>query len=176
VEFVCSLRAVTTARQDYATLTETAALLSTHIRELPQQVGKTIQEAKSAGKVQQKLLEEIAELRAGQMLSQAGGPPKVIVSVFQERDAVFIKLLAQKLTAAAPDVIALLASGAGQPAVVFAQSPGQKHNMGQLMKDTMAKLNGRGGGTADMAQGGLPAGAVDLAQVEKLLREIAASL
>ncbi|MBZ5520676.1 MAG: alanyl-tRNA editing protein [Acidobacteriia bacterium] len=176
VEFVCGMRAVSTARQDYMTLTETAALLSTHIRELPQQVGKTIQEAKSAGKVQQKLLEEIAELRAAEMLAHATGSPKVIVSVFPERDAAFIKLLAQKLTAAAPDVIALLASGAGQAAVVFAQSPGQKHNMGQLMKDAMAKLNGRGGGTADMAQGGLPAGAVDLAQIEKLLREMAGNL
>jgi alanyl-tRNA synthetase len=176
VEFVCGLRAVSTARQDYATLTETAALLSTHIRELPQQVGKVIQEAKSAGKVQQKLLEEIAALLATQMLAQATGTPRVIVSVFPERDAVFIKLLAQKLTAAAADVIALLASGAGQAAMVFAQSPGQKHNMGQLLKDTMAKLNGRGGGTADMAQGGLPAGAADLAQIEKMLREIAAGL
>jgi len=176
VEFVCGLRAVSTARQDYATLTETAALLSTHIRELPQQVGKVIQEAKGAGKVQHKLLEEIAELRAVEMLAKATGTPRVIVSVFPERDAVFIKLLAQKLTAAAADVVALLASGAGQAAMVFAQSPGQKHNMGQLMKDTMAKLNGRGGGTADMAQGGLPAGAVDLAQIEKLLKEIAAGL
>ena len=176
VEFVCGMRAVSTARQDYMTLTETAALLSTHIRELPQQVGKTIQEAKSAGKVQQKLLEEIAELRAAEMLAHATGSPKVIVSVFPERDAAFIKLLAQKLTAAAPDVIALLASGAGQAAVVFAQSPGQKHNMGQLMKDAMAKLNGRGGGTADMAQGGLPAGTANLEQIEKLLREMAGNL
>ncbi len=176
VEFVCGMRAVVTARQDYATLTETAGLLSTHIRDLPQQVSKTVQEAKSAGKVQQKLLDEIAELYAGKMLAQAEGSPKKIVSVFPERDAVFIKLLAQKLTAAAPDAIALLASGAGQAALVFAQSPGMKHNMGQILKDAMTKLNGRGGGTADMAQGGLPVGAADLTQIEKLLREMAANL
>lgn len=176
VEFVCGMRAVTTARQDYATLTETAGLLSTHIRELPQQVGKTIQEAKAAGKVQQKLLDEIAELCAGKMLAQAEGSPKKLVSVFPERDAVFIKLLAQKITAGAPDAIALLASGAGQAALVFAQSPGMKNNMGQLLKDTMTKLNGRGGGTADMAQGGVAAGTADLAQIEKLLRETAANL
>jgi len=40
-------------------------------------------------------------------------------------------------------VIALLASGAGQPTLVFAQSPGQKSNMGQLMKESMAQLGGR---------------------------------
>lgn len=176
VEFVCGMRAVTTARQDYATLTETAGLLSTHIRELPQQVSKTIQEAKSADKVQQKLLDEIAELCAGKLLAQDEGSPRKIVGVFPERDAVFIKLLARKLTAAAPDAIALLASGAGQAALVFAQSPGMKHNMGQLLKDIMTRLNGRGGGTADMAQGGLPAGTADLTQIEKLLREMAENL
>src|SRR5438067_4132217 len=56
VEFVCGLRAVSTARHDYTTLTETAGLLSTHIYELPQQVRKTIQEAKLAAKAEQKLL------------------------------------------------------------------------------------------------------------------------
>ncbi|HWZ45908.1 MAG TPA: DHHA1 domain-containing protein [Candidatus Saccharimonadales bacterium] len=176
LEFVCGLRAVSAARQDYITLTETAALLSANVRDLPQQVGKTIQEARTASKVQMKMLEEIAELRSAQMLAGSAGSPKVLVSVFPEWDAVFIKLLAQKLTAAAPDVIALLASGLGQTAMVFAQSPGQKHNMGQLLKDTMAKLNGRGGGTADMAQGGLPAGSADLEMIEKLLRELAAGL
>jgi alanyl-tRNA synthetase len=51
-----------------------------------------------------------------------------------------------------------------------------KSNMGQLMKDTMAKLGGRGGGSADMAQGGLPPGPVDQAKIEAILRETAARL
>src|SRR5207249_12330955 len=50
VEFVCGLRAVSPARRDYTTLTETAGLLSTHIYELPQHVHKTIQESKLAAK------------------------------------------------------------------------------------------------------------------------------
>jgi alanyl-tRNA synthetase len=70
----------------------------------------------------------------------------------------------------------LLAAGAGQPTLIFAQSPGQKHNMGQLLKDAMARLGGRGGGSANMAQGGLPSGAADLAQIEKMLRDMATKL
>jgi alanyl-tRNA synthetase len=38
---------------------------------------------------------------------------------------------------------------------VFAQSAGQPFDMGALMKETMAKLGGRGGGSKDLAQGGL---------------------
>jgi alanyl-tRNA synthetase len=176
VEFVCGLRAVTTARKDYSALTEAAGLYSAHIYDVPQQVRKSLDEAKSAVKARHQLLEELAELTSERLLAKAAGSPRVITNVFPESDAAFIKLLGQKLTAAEDDVIALLAAGGGQPALVFAQSPGLSSNMGQLMKDVMAQLGGRGGGTADMAQGGLPAGSSDLAQIEKTLREAAAKL
>ncbi len=176
VEFVSGLRAVATARQDYTTLTEAAAIYSAHIHDLPQQVRKSQEETKSAGKAQHKLLEELAGLHAERLLAQASSLPRIITAVFTDRDAVFIKLLAQKLTAGKTDVIALLASDASQPTLVFAQSPGQKFNMGQLMKDAMAQLGGRGGGTADMAQGGLPSGAADFGEVEKVLHRTEAKL
>jgi len=176
VEFVCGLRAVNTARRDYTTLTEAAALYSSHIYDVPDQVRKSLSESKAAGKAQHKLLEELAELYAERLLAQAAGSPQVIAQFFPDRDAVFIKLLAQKLTAGKSNVIALLASGSGQPTLVFAQSPGQKSNMGQLMKDAMAQLGGRGGGSADMAQGGLPAGGADSGVIANVLRQTAATL
>jgi alanyl-tRNA synthetase len=175
VEFVCGLRAVETAARDYAALTRAAGLLSTHIHELPEQVLKSLDEARGAAKAQHKLLEELAEMEAERMLAATPGPRRVITAVFLERDSVFIKLLAQKLTAGQAEVVALLASGAGQPTLVFAQSPGQKSNMGQLMKETMTQLGGRGGGSADMAQGGLPA-TQNAAALEKILSEAAARL
>ena len=176
VEFVCGLRAVSTARHDYATLTEAAGLLSTHIYDLPQQIRKSLDEAKAAAKAEQKLLQELAEFYAERLLSESSGTPRMIVRVFSNRDATFIKLLAQKLTAQKNNVIALLASGSGQPALVFAQSPGQKHNMGQLLKETMSQLGGRGGGSADLAQGGLPAETTDLNTIEAALQHLAAKL
>jgi alanyl-tRNA synthetase len=155
VEFVCGLRAVAAARRDFTTLTEAAALYSSHIYDVPEQVRKSLNESKSAAKAQHRLLEELAEAQAEQMLVHSSGSLRIITQVFAERDLVFIKLLAQKLTAGRNEVIALLGSLNGQPALVFAQSPGQKSNMGQLMKEAMAQLGGRGGGSADLAQGGL---------------------
>jgi len=103
------------------------------------------------------LLEEIAELEAAQLLAQAGGQSetRVIARVFPERDLAYVKLLAQKLTRGAK-VVALLGAGAGQAALVFAQSPGLPNDMGALMKEAMTKLGARGGGNKDMAQGGVP--------------------
>jgi alanyl-tRNA synthetase len=176
VEFVCGLRAVDIARRDYSTLTEAAALYSSHIYDVPEQVRKSLAESKSASKAQHRLLEELAELSAERLLAQTAGSPQVITQFFPDRDAIFIKLLAQKLTAGKSSVIALLACGAGQPTMVFAQSPGQKSNMGQLMKEAMAQLGGRGGGSADMAQGGLPASSADTAKIVELLRSAASRL
>jgi alanyl-tRNA synthetase len=78
------------------------------------------------------------------------------VRTFADRELAFIKLLAQKLTRLAPNAIALLATTSPQPSLVFAQSPSQPNDMGALLKETMSKLGGRGGGSKDMAQGGAP--------------------
>ena len=63
-----------------------------------------------------------------------------------------------------------------QPTLVFAQSAGQKFNMGQLLKQLLAQLGGRGGGSPDMAQGGLPPGSADLETLTKLLEQASAKL
>jgi len=78
------------------------------------------------------------------------------VRTFSDRDLNFLKLLAQRLTRQSPAAIALLATTSPQPALVFAQSAGQPYHMGSLLKETAAKLGGRGGGSKDLAQGGVP--------------------
>jgi alanyl-tRNA synthetase len=44
------------------------------------------------------------------------------------------------------------------------------------MKEAMAQLGGRGGGSTDLAQGGLPAGAQTTEVIGALLHQAAASL
>jgi len=50
----------------------------------------------------------------------------------------------------------LLGTTSPQPSLVFAQSPGLPTDMGSLMQQTVSTLGGRGGGSKDMAQGGIP--------------------
>jgi len=157
VEFVCGQRAVSTARHDFETLTEAAALFSTHIWEVPQQISKWQDEAKAAQKAQHRLLEEVAEFEARHLLQSAEqrGAHKLVVQYFAERDLGFIKMLAQKITKAG-QAVALLACGGAQPSLVFAQTPGLSNDMGALMKQVVQSLGTRGGGNRDMAQGGAP--------------------
>jgi len=153
VEFVCGQRAVCAARRDYTILTEAAGRLSSHTADVPQQVSRMQDDLRALRKAGEQLLAEMAELTADRLLAKAQGR-RVVVCTFAERDLSFIKLLAQKLTRQAPEVVALLGSKSGAPALVFACSPGMPMDMGALMKEALAKLGGRGGGSKDMAQGG----------------------
>jgi alanyl-tRNA synthetase len=98
----------------------------------------------------------LAELYAARLLAEIPqtGERKLIVRVFSDRAAGFVKLLAQRLTRLSPAVIALLGTTEEQPSLVFAQSAGQPFHMGALMKEVLEQLGGRGGGSKDLAEGG----------------------
>jgi alanyl-tRNA synthetase len=164
VEFVAGQRAVATARRDFTTLTETAALFSAHIYDVPQQARKSLDEVRVLRKQKEESHDELAAAQASAMLAETPevNGRKVVVHTFADRDMNSLKLLAQKLTRENRNVVALLGTASPQPSLVFAQSAGQTFDMGVLMKQTMSAHGGRGGGSKDMAQGGLPN--ADLAQ------------
>jgi alanyl-tRNA synthetase len=174
VEFVAGQRAVATARRDFTTISETAGLFSSHIYDVPQQARKLQDEIKSLRRQREEAQEELAAAQATTLLAETpvSSGRKLIVRTFADRELTFIKLLAQKLTRLSPNAVALLATTSPQPSLVFAQSAGQPFDMGSLMKETMAKLGGRGGGSKDMAQGGVPNGE----GIDPALRAVASKL
>jgi alanyl-tRNA synthetase len=174
VEFVAGQRAVATARRDFTTLAEAAALFSAHIYDVPQQARKSLEEIRSLRKQREQAQEELAEAQAAVLLAETpeSSGRKLVIRTFADRDMNSLKLLAQKLTRKSPNVVALLATTSPQPSLVFAQSAGQPYDMGAVMKQTLSKLGGRGGGSKDMAQGGVPSSG----GIESALQDAAASL
>ena len=170
VEFVCGDRAIKTARRDYTVLAETAGLFSAGLWELPAHVRKLLEDVRAARKQQERLLENIAELYARQLLGETEEKDgrKLVMRVFPDRDVPFIKLVAQKLVRFESRVVALLATTSGQQSLVFAQSAGQPFDMSVLMKEVLAEAGGRGGGSKDLAQGGVP----ETANLDALLRSV----
>jgi len=168
VEFVAGQRAVATARRDFTTLTETAALFSAHIYDAPTQARKALDEIRTLRKQREQSLEELAEAQAVALLAETpeANGHKLVVRTFADRDMNFLKLLAQKLTRLSPNAVAVLGTSSPQPSLVLAQSAGRPFDMASLMKDIMAKHGGRGGGSKDMAQGGVPSADAIAAAVE----------
>ncbi len=187
VEFVCGARAVRMARRDYSALTEAAALFSAQLWDVPEQIRKSIDESKGLRKQKDDALDELAEFMA---LAEVRNQPetngrKIIVRVFADRDISFAKLFAQKVTRAGTPAIALVASTMDPPGLVFAQTAAQTaaptsgggpvsaSDMGALLKHALSSVGGRGGGSRDFAQGGVPAGSKVAINVEQLLRAAA---
>ncbi len=179
VEFVCGDRAVRLARRDYTSLSEAAALFSAKLWDVPEQIRKNIDENKSLRKQKEDALDQLAEsmaLTALHAQSLTNGR-KVVMHTFSDRDIGFAKLFAQKVTRTATPAIALVASTVDPPGLIFAQSSASVSalpnpvDMGALLKQVLSSVGGRGGGTRDFAQGGIPSGVkVD---VNTLLRQAA---
>jgi alanyl-tRNA synthetase len=103
-------------------------------------------------------LEEIAaRVEANELWSSIEPNPngaRIITHIFDNRDAESLKHLAQALMAH-PFTVALLGSrDKGEARLVFARSADAPGDMNALMRRACELLNGRGGGKADLAQGG----------------------
>jgi alanyl-tRNA synthetase len=178
VEFVCGDRAVRMARRDYSALSDAAALFSAQLWDVPEQIRKTVEESKLMRKQRDEALDQLAELMA---LAALHDQPekngrKIIVRTFPDRDISFAKLFAQRVTRTGMPAIALVASTVDPPGLVFAQSsggtPGSTADMGALLKQVLSAVGGRGGGSREFAQGGVPSGS----NVEQLLQQAAGTI
>ena len=169
VEFLCGLRAIDAARRDFETLTSASNLLSSAAARLPEAISRLQAESKSAAKEKESLLEEIARHVAAEMVSQrqqvlaeAEGPLPLITRTFPDHDLTFLKLLARNIARLSPESISLLASTQVEPAqIVLARGAAATLHCGNTLREELAALGARGGGSADMAQGAVPSASLD---------------
>jgi alanyl-tRNA synthetase len=174
VEFVCGLRAVAAARQDFSVLARSASLLSVPRAEVPAGVERLVAEVKASAKEQHKLREEVATYHAIRLAveEQIVDRLRLVRRSFADRDAEYVKLLASRLVASVPQTVALLVSAQQDPAlVVVARSGDLEFHAGSLMKEALAVLGLRGGGSADLAQG-----QVSQLRISELLDALAAAV
>lgn len=155
VEFVCGARALHRAHQDYSVLSDAGRLLSSGLEQIPELISKQSQELRESERLTQKLVGELAAFDAIQAWQQA--PEKsgirVVKRVFDSSSGARAKLTAHAV-AKQPAAVALLGVSGKPSALFFSQTPGGKSNLSDIMKQTLAKYGGKGGGAKDFAQGG----------------------
>jgi len=160
VEFVCGMRAVRAARTDFAILRETSALLSTGTTDLAPTVGRLLSMGKANAKERQKLREELAVFEAAKLVMEEPieNGLRLIVRAWRNQDSDYVKLLASRTAIAAPRTAVVFCASEADPVRVFvARSSDLDLNCGRILREALVPLGLRGGGTADLAQGEVPA-------------------
>lgn len=159
VEFVCGLRAVRAARADLTVLRQTSALLSAGATELAPTVARLLTEGKAIAKERQKLREELVVFQAAKLASEEPieNGLRLVVRAWKDRDRETVKLLASRTAAAAAQTAVIFCASDADPVRVFvARSADLDFNCGQILREALAHLGLRGGGSADLAQGEVP--------------------
>jgi alanyl-tRNA synthetase len=156
LEFVCGIRALRRAKQDYRIAAQLARQGAVAIDDLPQNVGALRQRLTETEKNLQKLTLDLAR-RDGNALYEAT-PPSAdgIRKLLLRVPAVNEVVRAQVEAFAARGKALALVIGADPPGVLLACSPDSGMHAGSILKEALSNAGGRGGGSATLGQGSLP--------------------
>jgi alanyl-tRNA synthetase len=152
VEFVCGDRALADYRTTIARIRALASVVSASEADLVATAEKREEERKAMGKELSRLRSEVLLLGVEAWMGDA----KRLVKVVENVGPGELRAAASKLTEK-PDRIVLLGSVADSRAhLVFACSESVDADMGALLKKSLPAVEGKGGGSRRVAQGGGP--------------------
>ena len=165
VSFVCGGRALRSHDALRDVVSGATRALSVAPGELTATIERLQTDVKDLGRTVRRLQEEAAATRAAEFRAAAEtiGRYRGVLRDVPGWDASLLKTLAAAIVAEPGFVVVL--TGTGQPAsgqpvpVVVARSADVDLDANAWMKRATAELGGRGGGRAELAQGGLPVGA-----------------
>jgi alanyl-tRNA synthetase len=171
VEFLCGLRAIRRARAEYDLLARIASPYSAAAEELPGLLEAQRQEHRALIAAGRELAAEL-DARRGRELYDAAAPDRaglrrVVARGDEATTMERIKGLAGAVTSLPRAVF--VGTTMQPPAVLLASSADSGVDAGRILREALVNLGGRGGGNARLAQGSVPAEALDAA-VEALMK------
>ena len=159
VEFRCGRRALLDYRRKNRLLNQVASDLTIGFWELDQAIGRMQADARALRKGLSEADARLQQYEAQDLLNaiELRGDFGLIAHIWLDRDAAYLKRIANVLTARPKTVALLGAAGGSALALVFARSKDLPVDLAALLKAAAARLGGRGGGSPDFAQAGGPA-------------------
>jgi alanyl-tRNA synthetase len=158
VEFVCGRRALSDYRLKNSAALCAAAALSVGVSELPDAVQRLLAQVREVRRAHEHARAELDQYRAERMYNEARAMGesgiRLVTQVSDSATMDQLKSLAQRVCQM-PSAVALMASTAtGNPQLVFARSQDVDLDVARLLRDVLPELEGKGGGTPFLAQGG----------------------
>jgi alanyl-tRNA synthetase len=156
IQFICGDRVVRYGRLANRTLESISQTISAPPLETAAGVRALWDENQQNRKRLEDLESQLMDHEAAQYPVENG----LAVGAFKDRGIEKVKLLATKVCSR-PGIVALFADQSDQLRVVFARSTDSSVDVAALLKQTLGRFGGRGGGRPNMAQGGGLAGTPD---------------
>jgi alanyl-tRNA synthetase len=153
VEFLCGDRALEDYRVSVSRIRALASVLSSSEPELVATAEKREEERKATGKELDRLRRELLLARVEDWMSE-GDAQGLLAKEVPEVGPAELRAAATALTEKPGRVVLLGSIEGGRAHLVFGCSEGVDADMGALLKDAAPLVEGRGGGSARMAQGG----------------------
>lgn len=158
IEFLCGGRAVRRARADFEALSRIARTLSAPLDETPALVAAQTEAFAAAEKNARKLAVELARMRGRDLYAAAAPDPaglrrhelRIAKGALDDE----VRALAQGFTANPKAVFVAVVED--PPAIMLAVSPDAGIHAGNVVKAAVTANGGRGGGSANAAQGSVP--------------------
>lgn len=151
VEFLCGGRALQRFRLWRDSLSAMQKYLSVPPVEMTPAIERIQEEAKALQRTIRGFQEKLATHEANALLARGS---KVIVEALDGWDAQGLKAIAAAATAAQPDAVVALFTTTMPALVVTARGSHATVDVNAVLKQLTEKFGGKGGGKADLAQGG----------------------
>jgi len=151
VAFVCGGRALRTHRRLRDVSAMSSRLLSILPDELPQAIERLQAEARDARRVSKDLQSKLARYEAQALAAEAMDGR--VITVLEGWDQSGLKTIASAV-AETPGYIAALVGSPPPCAIVVARHPEAPVDSAAILKQVIQKFGGKGGGRAELAQGG----------------------
>jgi alanyl-tRNA synthetase len=156
VTFACGVRAIRAFQSLRDATAGCVRLLSVLPRELPAAIERMQAETKDLRRTLKRFQESLAAHEAARLIGASdvgSGAALVMVNALDDWDASGLKAIATHIAAQANAAVALFSSKSPH-AVVITRSPGLPLDAMTVLGALIERFGGRGGGKADLAQGG----------------------
>jgi len=156
ITFLCGQRAWQDYRVKHQLITEAATLFSNEIAQVPILIERNLSQVKELQRQIDTMQSELLGLEALQMLASATviNEYRLLQQMFTDKDVATVKRLASQLQQH-PRVICLFSIlHEGKATLIFARAADVAVHVGNLLRDSLREIGGKGGGKEDFAQGG----------------------
>ncbi|WP_458413760.1 alanyl-tRNA editing protein [Schinkia sp. CFF1] len=157
VSFVCGNRVLEQLHEKHQVVQSLMAILSSPQEQLMDAAKRVLQQTKDLEKTIDDLKTQLIEYEANKLMDQAQGSEnkRLVKAIFTNRPMSELQQLGKYIAANASNTIVLLVNENEEKfQIVCAKSKDLPNNMNQLLKQILPTINGKGGGSDSVAQGG----------------------